>query len=57
MLDFMQQYGPFVGVIGFSCGATLTAILSSLLEGGRSVEEFRFSEYANIHLLMAETTH
>ncbi len=53
----MQQYGPFVGVIGFSCGATLTAILSSLLEGGRSVEEFRFSEYANIHLLMAETTH
>jgi hypothetical protein len=42
MLEYMQEHGPFVGAIGFSCGATLAAILSSLLEGGRSVEVFTF---------------
>jgi thioesterase domain-containing protein len=44
MLEYIQEHGPFVGAIGFSCGATLAAILSSLLEGGKSVEGFTFPE-------------
>jgi hypothetical protein len=44
MLGYMQRHGPFLGVIGFSCGATLGAILASLLEGGRSVKGFEFPE-------------
>ena len=47
-LEYMQKYGPFVGVIGFSCGATLSAILASLLEGNRKVEGFSFPEYVSI---------
>jgi hypothetical protein len=48
MLEYMQEHGPFVGAIGFSCGATLAAILSSLLEGGKSVEGFTFPERVSI---------
>jgi thioesterase domain-containing protein len=48
MLEYMQEHGPFVGAIGFSCGATLAAILSSLLEGGKSVEGFTFPERVRI---------
>lgn len=29
---FMEQHGPFTGIIGFSTGAALTAVLTSLLE-------------------------
>jgi hypothetical protein len=42
MLDYILTYGPFVGVVGFSCGATLAAILASLLEGGRDIDGFSF---------------
>jgi hypothetical protein len=42
ILKYMQEHGPFIGVIGFSCGATLAALLSSLLEGGRMVGGFEF---------------
>ncbi|KAG0650463.1 Esterase inpF, partial [Hyphodiscus hymeniophilus] len=42
LLEFMEKNGPFVGAIGFSCGATLTAILCSLLEGNRRVNGWRF---------------
>ena len=38
LLEFIEVHGPFVGAIGFSCGAMLTAILASLLEGNRRVE-------------------
>lgn len=48
MLEYMQEHGPFVGAIGFSCGATLAAILASLLEGGKSVEGFTFPERVSI---------
>jgi Serine hydrolase (FSH1) len=41
-LEFMKAHGPFVGAIGFSCGATLAAILASLLEGDKRVEGWRF---------------
>lgn len=48
MLEFIQQHGPFVGVIGFSCGAALSAILASLLEGGRSVDGFIFPKNVSL---------
>jgi hypothetical protein len=41
ILEFIQAHGPFIGVIGFSCGATVSAILASLLEGNRRVEGWR----------------
>jgi hypothetical protein len=41
-LEFMKTHGPFIGAVGFSCGATMTAILTSLLEGNRRVEGWRF---------------
>ena len=33
MLEFMKVHGPFVGAIGFSCGAAVAVLLASLLEG------------------------
>jgi hypothetical protein len=41
LLEFIGVHGPFVGAIGFSCGATMTAILASLLEGNRRVDGWR----------------
>jgi hypothetical protein len=29
---YMEQHGPFTGIIGFSAGASLTAVITSLLE-------------------------
>jgi hypothetical protein len=40
-LEFMKAHGPFTGAIGFSCGATLTAILASLLEEDKKVAGWR----------------
>lgn len=40
-LEFIKAHGPFIGAIGFSCGATMSAILASLLEGNRRVEGWR----------------
>ena len=40
-LEFMKAHGPFIGAIGFSCGATLAAILASILEGSKRVEGWR----------------
>ncbi|KAH8821233.1 serine hydrolase FSH [Xylogone sp. PMI_703] len=41
ILELLDKQGPFIGVIGFSTGATLAAIIASLLEGNRSVEGFQ----------------
>jgi hypothetical protein len=39
MLDYMHRHGPFVGIIGFSTGATLGAMLASLLEEHKYIED------------------
>jgi hypothetical protein len=33
--EIIRQYGPFDGVIGFSSGACIAALIASLLEEGR----------------------
>lgn len=35
IMDVLEKHGPFDGVIGFSTGATIAAIVTSLLEGNR----------------------
>jgi hypothetical protein len=50
-LEFMKAHGPFVGAIGFSCGATLVAILASLLEGRKRVDGWR-SENVRVFLCL-----
>lgn len=35
IIDVLAKHGPFDGVIGFSTGATIAAIITSLLEGNR----------------------
>ena len=32
ILDTLEQNGPFIGIVGFSSGAAITAIIASLLE-------------------------
>lgn len=32
ILDTLEQNGPFIGIVGFSSGAAMTAIIASLLE-------------------------
>lgn len=32
LLEILEEYGPFVGIMGFSTGATLAAALTSILE-------------------------
>jgi hypothetical protein len=41
-LEYIQANGPFVGVVGFSSGATLAVILTSLLEHPKSVKGFEY---------------
>ena len=41
ILEFMKAHGPFIGTIGFSCGATVGSILASVLEGNKTVEGSR----------------
>jgi acetyl esterase/lipase len=31
-LETLEQNGPFIGIVGFSSGAAITAIIASLLE-------------------------
>ena len=38
LLRFLQTEGPFVGIVGFSSGATTASILVSLAERGASPE-------------------
>lgn len=35
IMDILAKHGPFDGIIGFSTGATIAAIITSLLEGNR----------------------
>ena len=42
ILTLLNEQGPFIGIIGFSTGATLAAIVASLLEGNRRVDGFPF---------------
>lgn len=35
IMDILAKHGPFDGIIGFSTGATVAAIITSLLEGNR----------------------
>ena len=48
-LEYMQANGPFVGVVGFSSGATLAVILASLLEHPKSVKGFQYPPNVRIH--------
>ena len=50
LLEFIKAHGPFIGVIGFSCGATVSAILASLLEGNRRVDGWRTNTVRQAHL-------
>jgi hypothetical protein len=36
--EVIRQHGPFDGVIGFSSGACIAALIASLLEDGRKQE-------------------
>ncbi|KAL5364308.1 serine hydrolase FSH [Aspergillus floccosus] len=41
ILSLMKRHGPFDGIIGFSTGATVTAIIVSLLERGNRCDSLR----------------
>lgn len=38
----LEHEGPFVGIIGFSSGAALAAIVASLLEGNNTMQGLNF---------------
>jgi hypothetical protein len=40
---YMDKYGPFIGVMGFSTGATVAAIITSLLEKRKSLSNIEFN--------------
>ncbi|KAJ5659726.1 hypothetical protein N7507_006177 [Penicillium longicatenatum] len=42
LLDILEKYGPFMGVVGFSSGASLAAVVTSILEKRKSVGGFNF---------------
>lgn len=42
VLDILETNGPFIGVVGFSTGAALAAIITSLLEKRKSTCGFNF---------------
>ncbi|KAJ6017447.1 hypothetical protein N7451_000826 [Penicillium sp. IBT 35674x] len=42
VMDILETEGPFIGVVGFSTGAALAAIITSLLEKRKSVCGFNF---------------
>ncbi|KAJ5112257.1 hypothetical protein N7532_000302 [Penicillium argentinense] len=41
----LEQHGPFIGVMGFSTGAALAAIIASLLEKEKPVYGFQFDTF------------
>ncbi|OQD89537.1 hypothetical protein PENANT_c002G08270 [Penicillium antarcticum] len=43
IMRYMSKYGPFIGVMGFSTGATVAAIITSLLEKRKSLCNFEFN--------------
>lgn len=43
ILRFIEAHGPFIGIMGFSTGATVAAIVCSLLEKRRSVGGLPFN--------------
>jgi hypothetical protein len=49
ILRFLETHGPFVGIMGFSAGATVAAIVCSLLEKQNSISGFSFN-VCRIHL-------
>ncbi|KAJ5237892.1 hypothetical protein N7489_007983 [Penicillium chrysogenum] len=42
--DILERHGPFIGIMGFSTGACLAAIVTSLLEKRRSICSFNFTD-------------
>lgn len=42
IMDLLNQHGPFVGIIGFSAGAAIAAVISSLLERNDRCSMFSF---------------
>lgn len=44
---FIDTHGPFIGIMGFSTGATIAAIVASLLEKRNSVGSLRFDVSAS----------
>ncbi|KAJ5108354.1 hypothetical protein N7456_005029 [Penicillium angulare] len=43
ILRFLDSHGPFIGIMGFSSGATVAATVASLLEKRRSIGNLRFN--------------
>lgn len=43
VLALLSQHGPFIGIVGFSMGAALAAIVASLLEQDRVVKNTHFN--------------
>lgn len=39
----LERHGPFIGIMGFSTGATMAAIVTSLLEKRRSICNFNIT--------------
>jgi hypothetical protein len=42
IMDLLNEHGPFIGVIGFSTGAAIAAIITSLLERHDRCPMFEF---------------
>ncbi|CAG8012882.1 unnamed protein product [Penicillium salamii] len=45
VLEILHEQGPFIGVIGFSMGAALAALIASLLEPRRRPSNSHFNSY------------
>jgi hypothetical protein len=43
IFQYMDKNGPFIGVMGFSTGATIAAIITSLLEKRKSLCNIEFN--------------
>jgi hypothetical protein len=54
IFQYMDKYGPFIGVMGFSTGACIAAIITSLLEKRKSLcnIEFNVSAVAETPVIM-----
>lgn len=42
IIDILDEHGPFIGIIGFSTGAAIAAIVTSLLEKHDRCPTIRF---------------
>lgn len=40
ILDRIEENGPFTGIVGFSSGAAMTAVIASLLEKEEKIDGF-----------------